>query len=163
MSAASFADTSFTYLRFPPHLAANELIDERSSPSPQHHELVALAASAAVPMLGPVLAEYTPDEKAPDLSAYTIASPYLSSYVASLSALWASKGHVKHPISLKLPAVLDLTCSLPTPFYEVLSTLLHAVGPLSVAKVTANLKSRKCLLFLSSSLLINSLFARLFR
>lgn len=56
--------------------------------------------------------------------------------VASLSAYWGSSSHARQVVTVRLPAVLELSCSLQAPFSALVMSLSLTVGPPSVAQVT---------------------------
>ena len=55
--------------------------------------------------------------------------------VASLSACWGSRTHARQAVTVRFPAVLDLSCSLQAPFAALVMSLSRTVGPSSVAQV----------------------------
>jgi hypothetical protein len=55
--------------------------------------------------------------------------------VASLSAHWGSRCHARLAVAVRLPAVLELSCSLQAPFAALVASLSRTVGPSSVAEV----------------------------
>lgn len=118
-------------------IAANEVIFKESCPPRPLQSILGTAAIAVV----------TKDFNSADLGTSALSS--FASNVAFLSGNWASCCQMKHSVSLQLPAVLDLTCSLPYPFAELLCSLSHTVGPLSVAKVVVSLLRGYSLQFLS--------------
>lgn len=79
----------------------------------------------------------------PDTADAVLQSPPQSSMlvadravlVASLSAYWGSRTHARQAVTVRFPAVLDLSCSLQAPFAALVMSLSRTVGPLSVAQV----------------------------
>jgi hypothetical protein len=58
--------------------------------------------------------------------------------VASLSAHWGSRCHTRLAVAVRLPAVLELSCSLQAPFAALVTSLSRTVGPSSVAEVKSH-------------------------
>ena len=55
--------------------------------------------------------------------------------VASLSAYWGSRTHARKAVTVRFPAVLDLSSSLQAPFAALVISISRTVGPSSVAQV----------------------------
>lgn len=55
--------------------------------------------------------------------------------VASLSAYWGSRTHARQAVTVRFPAVLDLSSSLQAPFAALVISISRTVGPSSVAQV----------------------------
>ena len=55
--------------------------------------------------------------------------------VASLSACWGSRTHARQAVTVRFPAVLDLSSSLQAPFAALVISISRTVGPSSVAQV----------------------------
>lgn len=55
--------------------------------------------------------------------------------VTSLSAYWGSTSNARRVVTVRLPAVLELSCALQAPFSALVMSLSLTVGPPSVAQV----------------------------
>jgi hypothetical protein len=103
------------------------------SPSPDIDLAPALSSSKRVAVTD--LDLVTPDTvlQSPPQPSMVVANSAV--LVASLSAHWGSRCHARLAVAVRLPAVLELSCSLQAPFAALVTSLSRTVGPSSVAEV----------------------------